>query len=52
MTNLGFDNDLVTGRRSGGLNSRPEHIKAVAEASLKRLQIETIDLFRSYCSVY
>lgn len=28
-----------------GLNSRPEHIKAVAEASLKRLQIDAIDLF-------
>ncbi|MBN9242394.1 MAG: aldo/keto reductase [Mesorhizobium sp.] len=27
-----------------GLNSRPEHIRAVAEASLKRLGIETIDL--------
>src|SRR5512144_619039 len=28
-----------------GLNSRPEHIKQVAEASLKRLQVEAIDLF-------
>jgi aryl-alcohol dehydrogenase-like predicted oxidoreductase len=28
-----------------GLNSRPEHIKKVAEASLKRLNIDTIDLF-------
>ena len=28
-----------------GLNSRPEHIKQVAEASLKRLKVETIDLF-------
>ncbi|GGH05072.1 aldo/keto reductase [Silvibacterium dinghuense] len=28
-----------------GLNSRPEHIKEVAEASLKRLNIEVIDLF-------
>jgi len=27
-----------------GLNSRPEHVRAVAEASLKRLGIETIDL--------
>ena len=27
-----------------GLNSRPEHIKEVAEASLKRLKVETIDL--------
>jgi aryl-alcohol dehydrogenase-like predicted oxidoreductase len=29
----------------GGLNSRPEHIKKVAEASLKRLQTDYIDLF-------
>ncbi|MFL5702983.1 MAG: aldo/keto reductase [Ktedonobacteraceae bacterium] len=28
-----------------GLDSRPEHIKQVAEASLKRLRVETIDLF-------
>ena len=28
-----------------GLNSRPEHIKQVAEASLKRLRVGTIDLF-------
>ena len=44
-TKFGFDIDLETGARSGGVNSRPEHIKAVAEASLKRLGIETIDLF-------
>jgi aryl-alcohol dehydrogenase-like predicted oxidoreductase len=28
-----------------GLDSRPEHIKQVAEASLKRLKVESIDLF-------
>ena|SRR3984893_9309551 len=28
-----------------GLDSRPEHIKEVAEASLKRLKVEVIDLF-------
>jgi aryl-alcohol dehydrogenase-like predicted oxidoreductase len=44
-TKFGFDIDLTTGQRLGGVNSRPEHIKAVAEASLKRLGIETIDLF-------
>src|SRR3989440_1892605 len=31
--------------KSVGLNSQPEHIKQVAEASLKRLQTDTIDLF-------
>jgi aryl-alcohol dehydrogenase-like predicted oxidoreductase len=30
---------------AGGLNSRPERIKAVAEASLKRLRVDAIDLF-------
>jgi len=44
-TKLGFDIDPTTGERSGRLNSRPEHIKAVAEASLKRLGVEVIDLF-------
>jgi aryl-alcohol dehydrogenase-like predicted oxidoreductase len=32
-------------REAVGLDSRPEHIKQVAEASLRRLQIEAIDLF-------
>ena len=31
--------------RMRGVNSRPEHIRAVAEASLKRLGVEVIDLF-------
>jgi aryl-alcohol dehydrogenase-like predicted oxidoreductase len=44
-TKFGFDIDPVTGERRGGLNSRPEHIRAVAEQSLKRLKVETIDLF-------
>ena len=30
---------------SGGVDSRPDHIRAVAEASLKRLRVEVIDLF-------
>ena len=44
-TKFGFDIDPGTGARSGGLNSRPEHIKAVAEASLRRLKTDVIDLF-------
>jgi len=32
-------------KERGGLDSRPEHIKAVAEASLKRLKTDVIDLF-------
>jgi len=38
-TKFGFKLD------SDGVDSRPEHIKEVADASLKRLRIETIDLF-------
>jgi aryl-alcohol dehydrogenase-like predicted oxidoreductase len=44
-TKFGFDIDLETGARNGGTNSRPEHIKAVADAALKRLQTDRIDLF-------
>ncbi len=44
-TKFGFDIDLETGARTGGTNSRPEHIKAVAEAGLKRLRTDRIDLF-------
>jgi aryl-alcohol dehydrogenase-like predicted oxidoreductase len=40
---FGFDID-ANGRRTGGLNSRPEHIRQVVNASLKRLNIESIDL--------
>lgn len=43
-TKFGFDIDLETGERRSGTNSRPEHIKAVAEASLKRLRTDRIDL--------
>ncbi|MDD4990911.1 MAG: aldo/keto reductase [Paludibacter sp.] len=39
-TKFGFD----VGGIAGGLNSRPEHIRQVVEASLKRLRIESIDL--------
>jgi aryl-alcohol dehydrogenase-like predicted oxidoreductase len=44
-TKFGFDIDLETGELRGGTNSRPEHIKAVAEACLKRLKTDCIDLF-------
>jgi aryl-alcohol dehydrogenase-like predicted oxidoreductase len=42
-TKFGFHIDA--GAKSAGLNSRPAHIKEVAEASLKRLQTDRIDLF-------
>ena len=44
-TKFGFDIDLATGARTGGTNSRPDHIRLVAEASLKRLKTDVIDLF-------
>lgn len=44
-TKFGFDIDLETGARTGGTNSRPEHIKAVAEAALKRLKTDRVDIF-------
>lgn len=44
-TKFGFDIDLETGARTGGTNSRPEHIKRVADAGLKRLRTDHIDLF-------
>jgi aryl-alcohol dehydrogenase-like predicted oxidoreductase len=44
-TKFGFAIDPVTGKRSGKLDSRPAHIRAVAEASLKRLKTDRIDLF-------
>ncbi len=43
-TKFGFDIDPKTGKQRG-LNSRPEHIKEVAAASLKRLRTDVIDLF-------
>jgi aryl-alcohol dehydrogenase-like predicted oxidoreductase len=43
-TKFGFKLDPKTGQQQG-LDSRPAHIKEVAEASLKRLKVEAIDLF-------
>jgi aryl-alcohol dehydrogenase-like predicted oxidoreductase len=44
-TKFGFKPDPDGGGRWSGLDSRPEHIKEVAEASLRRLRVEAIDLF-------
>jgi aryl-alcohol dehydrogenase-like predicted oxidoreductase len=43
-TKFGFKLDPATGKQAG-LDSRPEHIREVAEASLKRLGVDAIDLF-------
>lgn len=44
-TKFGFDIDQVSGQRlPGGRNSRPEHIRLVVEAQLKRLRTDHIDV--------
>ncbi|MGH6977772.1 MAG: aldo/keto reductase, partial [Brevundimonas sp.] len=43
-TKFGFDIDLETGARNGGLNSRPDHIRAVVDTMLQRLRTDHIDL--------
>src|SRR5881296_4411292 len=44
-TKFGFKPDPDGGPKWVGLDSRPEHVKQVAEASLKRLKVDAIDLF-------
>jgi len=44
-TKFGWKIDLKAERGLAGLDSRPEQIKRVADASLKRLRVEVIDLF-------
>ncbi len=43
-TKFGWNIDQQTGARLPGLNSRPEHIKLVVDAMLRRLQTDRIDL--------
>jgi aryl-alcohol dehydrogenase-like predicted oxidoreductase len=43
-TKFGWDVDLATGKHRGGLDSRPERIKAGVEGMLKRLRTDRIDL--------
>jgi aryl-alcohol dehydrogenase-like predicted oxidoreductase len=44
-TKFGWEPNAGDSDRCSALNSRPEHIRQVAEASLKRLKVEAIDLF-------
>jgi len=44
-TKFGFELDPTGERELVGVDSRPEHIKEVAEGSLKRLGVDAIDLF-------
>src|SRR6266403_5128465 len=43
-TKFGFEPDSANDGKWTATNSRPDHIKQVVEASLKRLQTDTIDL--------
>jgi len=44
-TKFGWEANTNDGGKWSALNSRPEHIKQVAEGSLKRLRVDAIDLF-------
>ena len=44
-TKFGWEANPADGGKWNSLNSRPEHIRKVAEASLKRLKVDAIDLF-------
>jgi aryl-alcohol dehydrogenase-like predicted oxidoreductase len=44
-TKFGWEANPEDGGKWNALNSRPEHIKQIAEASLKRLKVNAIDLF-------
>jgi aryl-alcohol dehydrogenase-like predicted oxidoreductase len=44
-TKFGWESNPTDGGNWNALNSRPEHIKKVAEESLKRLRIDAIDLY-------
>src|SRR5205807_1481549 len=44
-TKFGWEANPSDGGKWSALNSRPEHIKQVAEGSLKRLRVDAIDLF-------
>ena len=44
-TKFGWEANPADGGKWNNLNSRPEHIKQVAEASLRRLKTDVIDLF-------
>jgi hypothetical protein len=44
-TTFGWEANPEDGGKWSALNSRPEHIRTAAEASLKRLRVDTIDLY-------
>jgi aryl-alcohol dehydrogenase-like predicted oxidoreductase len=44
-TNFGWNINPDTGEQRPGLNSKPDHVRRVVDGMLKRLRVETIDLF-------
>ena len=44
-TKFGFELDPAGEREQVGVNSRPDHIREVTEGSVKRLNVDSIDLF-------
>src|ERR1700723_3884659 len=44
-TKFGWEANPADGGKWSALNSHPEHIKQVAEASLRRLKVDAVDLF-------
>ena len=44
-TKFGFNIDPATGENRGGLNSRPDQIRASTDSSLRRLRVDAIDLY-------
>ena len=50
-TKFGWDIDPKTGQRSGRLNSRPEHVRGVVDAMLRRLQTDPSTFCISIASI-
>ena len=48
-TKFGFGARSQRGPQGVSLDSRPEHIKRVANGSLKQLRVDAIDLFYQHC---
>src|SRR5260370_7981143 len=51
-TKFGWEANPAEGGKWNSLNSRSEHIKKVAEASLNRLKLDSIDLFYQHRSYF
>ena len=47
-TKFGWDIDPDTGKHHGGVNSKPPHIRAAVEGSLRRLRVDCVDLLHQH----